>query len=59
MLKFQNSKLYAKLEEKNVMFEEQNAKVQELDRLRANDQAIISTLNVAWNQVKLSFLSTI
>ena len=59
MLKFQNSKLYAKLEEKNVMLEEQNAKVQELDRLRANDQAIISTLNVAWNQVKLSFLSTI
>ncbi|XP_065054662.1 E3 ubiquitin-protein ligase Bre1-like [Rhopilema esculentum] len=51
VLKFQNSKLYAKLEEKNVLLEEQNAKVQELDRLRANDQAIISTLNVAWNQL--------
>ena len=53
VLKFQNVKLYAKLEEKNAMLEEVNSKVSELDRLRANDQTIISILNVAWNQVHL------
>lgn len=51
VLKFQNAKLYSKLEEKNILLEELNAKVSELDRLRANDQTIISILNVAWNQV--------
>lgn len=56
VLKFQNAKIYAKLEEKNAMLEELNSKISELDRLRANDQTIISTLNVAWNQVNISFL---
>jgi len=51
VLKFQNAKLYAKLEEKNIMLEDLNSKISELDRLRANDQTIISTLNIAWNQL--------
>ena len=55
VLKFQNAKLYAKLEEKNIMLDDLNSKISELDRLRANDQTIISTLNIAWNQVCLLF----
>ena len=55
VLKFQNAKLYAKLEEKNSMLEELKAKMSELDMLRTNDQTIISTLNVAWNQVIFSY----
>lgn len=51
VLKFQNAKLCSKIEEKNSMLEELTAKVSELDRLRANDSTIISTLNVAWNQL--------
>eukprot|EP00794_Sanderia_malayensis_P013718 gene13718-15148_t len=51
VLKFQNAKLCSKLEEKNSLLNELSAKISELDRLRANDQTIISTLNVAWNQL--------
>lgn len=58
MLKFQNFKLYSKLEEKNSMLEELKAKMSELDMLRTNDQTIISTLNVAWNQVTFFIVFT-
>ena len=56
MLQFQNKKLYARLEEKNAQEEEFKTKISELERIRANDQAIISLLNRAWNQV-LSLLN--
>ena len=51
MVKFQNSKLYAKLEEKNAQEEDFKARFAKLERIRDNDKNIISSMNVAWNQV--------
>jgi len=52
-LKFQNSKLYGRLEEKNAQEEDFKARFIKLERLRNNDQNIISSMNVAWNQVHI------
>ena len=51
MLQFQNAKLYAKLEEKHAQEEEFKARLTKLNRFRDNDRNIISSMNVAWNQV--------
>ena len=55
VVKFQNAKLYAKLEEKNATEEEFKVRFAKLERLRQNDQSIISSMNVAWNQVRCSY----
>lgn len=52
-MKFQNAKLYTRLEEKNAQEEEARARFSKLERLRENDQNIISAMNIAWNQVIL------
>ncbi|XP_057295387.1 E3 ubiquitin-protein ligase BRE1A-like [Hydractinia symbiolongicarpus] len=51
VLKFQNAKLYTRLEEKNAQEEESRARFAKLERLRENDQNIISAMNIAWNQL--------
>ena len=56
VVKIQNAKLYARLEEKNAQEEEFKVRFAKLERLRNNDQNIISSMNVAWNQVGLCFL---
>ncbi|XP_066921932.1 E3 ubiquitin-protein ligase Bre1-like [Clytia hemisphaerica] len=51
VVKIQNAKLYSKLEEKNAQEEESKVRFAKLERLRNNDQNIISSMNVAWNQL--------
>jgi len=51
VLKFQNSKLWSRLEEKNCQEEEFKSRCARLDSIRENDQNVISTMNLAWNQL--------
>lgn len=51
ILKFQNAKLFTRLEEKNCQEEDFKARFAKLERIRNNDQNIISSMNVAWNQL--------
>ena len=53
VLKFQNAKLFVRLEEKNAQEEDFKARIFKLERVRENDQNIISLMNVGWNQVRV------
>lgn len=51
VLKAQNARLYATLEERKSQEEEFKGRLARLERIRKNDQNIISSMNISWNQL--------
>jgi len=51
VLKYQNAKLYSTLEERKSQEEEFKSRLARIERIRKNDQNIISSMNTSWNQL--------